>query len=109
MFELFLALAAAFVALGLVGGRFRRLGIALGVLLGLTSGGMLLLGLWLFAPETLRLPPDLRQSPGEASGGWVLMLFVVYPAIALTLCYLAGLAAGLVIWRRRGAAKQDGK
>ena len=104
MFELFIALAAAFVALGLLGGRFRRVGIALGALLVLGSGGMLLTGLWLFAPETLGLPPDPRHTPGEASGGWVLMVFVVYPAIALTLCYLLGLIAGLLIWRRRGGA-----
>ena len=108
MFALSIALAAAFVALGLLGGRFRRLGIALAGLLVLGSGGMLLTGLWLFAPETLGLPPDPQQPTGEASGGWVLMVFVVYPAIALTLCYLLGLIAGLMIWRPQGAAGKGG-
>lgn len=101
MLEFLIAVAIGFFLLGLLGGRFRWLGITLAVLFLLLSGGLLLGFLLLFSPETLFLPPRSNVSDGQATGGWVLMLFVVAPAVILTLVYLLGMGLGLFVWRGR--------
>ncbi len=101
MLEFLIAVAVGSFLLGLLGGRFRWLGVTLAVLFLLVSGGLLLGFLLLFSPETLLLPSRTEVSDGQATGGWVPMLFVVAPVMILTLVYLLGMGLGLFVWRGR--------